>query len=127
MTGFDAIEEVKTVLENTPLSLSGGIYQFSKPLNKEEDEFIEINSLALPETILQNCNVNANIYVNDIVVGTPDNGRMKALTKEVKAAFPYLSSDGNIDISVRDTDIIPDIDNSRHYVNVRLQVMMLNE
>jgi len=127
MTGFDAIEEVKEVLENTPLSMSGGIYQFSKPLNKEDDEFIEINSLALPETILQNCNVNANIYVNDIVVGTPNNGRLKALTKEVNTAFPYLSSDGNIDISVRDTDIIPDIDNSRHYVNMRLQVMMLNE
>jgi tricorn protease-like protein len=126
MTGFDAIKKVKTELDSAELSLTGGIYQFSKPIDVEEDEFIEINALTVPEAILQIANVNVNIYVKDIVVGTPDNGRLETLLNEVKAVFPVSRSDENIHIFPGDTAIIVDVDNNRHYVNLRLQVNMLN-
>ena len=126
MTGFDAIRKVKTELDNAELSLTGGIYQFSKPIDVEEDEFIEINVLTVPEAILQIANVNVNIYVKDIVVGTPDNGRLETLLNEVKAVFPVSRGDENIHIFPGDTAIITDIDNNRHYVNLKLQVDMLN-
>jgi len=126
MTGFDAIKKVKTELDSAELSLTGGIYQFSKPIDVEEDEFIEINALTVPEAILQIANVNVNIYVKDIVVGTPDNGRLETLLNEVKAVFPVSRSDENIHIFLGDTAIIVDVDNNRHYVNLRLQVNMLN-
>jgi len=122
MTGFDAIKKVKTELDSAELSLTGGIYQFSKPIDVEEDEFIEINALTVPEAILQIANVNVNIYVKDIVVGT----RLETLLNEVKAVFPVSRSDENIHIFLGDTAIIVDVDNNRHYVNLRLQVNMLN-
>lgn len=126
MTGFDAIKKVKTELDGAELSLTGGIYQFSKPIDVEEDEFIEINVLAVPEAVLQIANVNVNIYVKDIVVGTPDNERLETLLNEIKAVFPVSKGDENIHIFPGDTAIIVDVDNNRHYVNLKLQVNMLN-
>ena len=126
MTGFDAIGKVKDELDRAGLTLKGGIYQFSKPVNKEDSEYIEINCLALSDEILQKANVNVNIYVKDIVVGTPDNGRLKELTDEIIGVFPISKPDENIHLFLNDTDIVTDIDNSQHYVNLRLRVIMLN-
>jgi hypothetical protein len=126
MTGFDAIKKVKTELDSAELSLTGGIYQFSKPIDVEEDEFIEINVLAIPNVILQLANVNVNIFVKDIVVGTPNNGRLKQLVNEIIQILPVSRSNEDIHIFLGDTAIIPDIENNRHYVNLQLQVVMLN-
>ena len=126
MTGFDAIEKTKEVLDNGSLSITGGIYQFSKPLDFDDEEYIEINVLGVPEMILQKANVNINIFVKDIMVGTPHNKRLRELTNEVKALFPVSESGENIHLFVFSTNISKDIDTGRHYSNLRLEVMMLN-
>lgn len=127
MTGFEAIEKVKQELDKAELSLTGGIYQFSKPLTKTEDEFIEINALPLAEDILQKANVNVNLFVRDVYESTPDNKRLKELASEVLAILPITRSEENIHIFLQDSGVFSDIDNNRHYVNLRLRVIMLNK
>lgn len=126
MTGFDAIEYVFDKLELMSLSLDGGIYQFSKPVNIEETEFIVVNTLAVADGILQKANVNINIFVQDVVPGTPNNGRLKTIMNEVLSQFPFAESGSDIQAFRKDTDIISDSEFNRHFVNVRLEVMMLN-
>ena len=126
MTGFDAIHKVKNELDAMDIELSGGIYEFSKPLDNNEDEYIEINVLALPEAVLQLANVNVNIYVKDIVVGTPDNGRLEKIHDDINSNLPISRPSDNIHIFWNGMSILADTDNSRHYVNMRLLVVMLN-
>ena len=126
MNGFDAIHKVKNELDSMELSLSGGIYQFSKPLDNEDEEYIEINVLAVPQATLQLANVNVNIFVKDIVTGTPDNGRLETLHNEIESNLPVTKGSENIHVFWNGMSILPDIDNSRHYVNMRLIVVMLN-
>jgi hypothetical protein len=126
MNGFDAIRKVKTELDNMDLSLTGGIYQFSKPVDNDDDEYVEINVLAIPQATLQIANVNVNIYVKDVVVGTPDNGRLETLHNEIESNLPITRGSENIHVFWNGMSILPDIDNNRHYVNMRLLVILLN-
>jgi len=126
MTGFDAVNKVYDELSLLTLSLQGGIYQFAKPATIEEPEFIVINVLPVPETVLQKTHVNLNIFVQDVAPGTPDNGRLSELLNEVYSQFPFGKAGDDIQVFKERTAIIEDGDYERHYVNVRLTVLSLN-
>ena len=127
MTGFDAVNKVFDELSLLNLSLQGGIYRFAKPATIEEPEFIVINVLPVPETILQKTHVNLNIFVQDVAPGTPDNGRLSELLNEVYTQFPFAKAGDDIQVFKERTAIIDDGDYERHYVNVRLTVLSLNK
>lgn len=126
MTGFDAVNKVYEELSLLTLSLQGGIYRFAKPATIEEPEFIVINVLPVPETVLQKTHVNLNIFVQDVLPGIPDNGRLSKLFDEVYSQFPFGKAGDDIQVFKERTAIIEDGEYERHYVNVRLTVLSLN-
>jgi hypothetical protein len=126
MTGFNAVEKVYAGLKGLGLPLKGGIYQYTKPVNIEDEEFIVINSLVVPEAILQVAHVNVNLFVRDIEPGTPDNDRLQTLTDEILHTFPFAVSGEDIQVFKDSTSLFEDGDYNRHYVNIRFKVIMLN-
>ncbi len=128
MTGLDALDYLKEKFDNMIIpDLSGGIYLLSKPARVDEPNFIVLNALPVTESILQKAQVNANIFVDDIEPGTPDNGKMKRITNTILADFPFAESGSDIQAYLLDTATYPDSDNNRHFVNVRMEIMMLND
>lgn len=127
MTGFDAVDRVYRDLIGLELSLEGGIYQLTKPMRIEEDEFIVINSLPVFETELQIAHVNVNVFVRDVEPGTPNNDRLKTLVDQINELYPFGAVGQDIQVFKDRTAIIADDDYERHYVNILLKVIMLNK
>lgn len=126
MTGFNAVEKVYTELKGLGLPLKGGIYQYVKPVNIEDEEFIVLNVLVVPEAILQVAYVNLNLFVQDIEPGTPNNDRLQMITDEIIHLFPFGKSGEDIQVFLESTNLFSEGDFNRHYVNIRLKVIMLN-
>jgi len=126
MTGFDAVNRVYLDLKGLDLSLEGGIYQFSKPLRIQEDEFIVINTLPVLETALQVAHVNVNVFVRDIEPGTPNNGRLETLKDEIYELYPFGDVTKEIQVFKDRTAILPEGEQERHFVNLLFKVVMLN-
>lgn len=136
MTGFPAVNRIVEVLNlatvgdiisPAKLSISGGIYPWTKPERQDDDEFIVVNSLRTEDAVLQIVPVNVNVFVKDIEPGTPNNGRLEELAEIVLSLFPDSDITNGIYADNHFTDIIPDSDKDRHYVNIRLKVKMLKK
>lgn len=127
MTGFDAITKVYDELTGAGISVeSENIFQFAKPPRVTPDEFIVLNTLPVADAILQQVFVNCNVYVRDIDVGVPDNFRLEQIGNEVLSLLPISREDEDIHVFLDYSDIIADPENERHYFNIRLEVIMLN-
>lgn len=129
MTTYDVIDaiygEVLTIFPAYP------IYKREKEDEKKFDFWIVINSLPIVDvessqdiSLLQTVSVNVNIHIIDLEKGKPDHVKLKADTKTLVDALPFMLS--GIHVYFGRENVIRETDKMSHYSNIQLTVNLLN-
>ncbi len=123
MTDKHAIQAVYNQIKG--LSLGLNLYKHSSPEDCP-DEYIVINTLPIGSGIIQKCIVNVNIHIKDIEPGKADTVRLDQLTEIVVNHFEEAVSE-NIYMYYQQQKTFAESALKKHYSNIRIEVIMLNE
>ncbi|PKP11954.1 MAG: hypothetical protein CVU09_00200 [Bacteroidetes bacterium HGW-Bacteroidetes-4] len=104
--------------------LLANVYKHSRPTVDAGSEYVVVNSLDIPNKLLQELIVNVNLHVNDINSTVPNTARLEELESNAYNVLDKVHS-GEIDLYIQTSKTFRENSLNEHYVNIRLLVKIL--
>jgi len=122
-----AINRVYTVLKSN-VNITMPVYKYGKPTSITPDEYIVIGALPITGGVLQRCRVNVRFYKRDIADGIPEVTRFENMSTLLMQLLGLNNdSDNGIYIDFENQEMVPLQETGEHFVNIRLDVKILNQ
>ncbi|MDP2234967.1 MAG: hypothetical protein Q8J88_00915 [Bacteroidales bacterium] len=132
-TNFDAIDAIwkRLTAQQIATAISGEIYKLQRPFNSDKEDIV-INALPITETIPQECVVNVNCYVPNLIVKVkgqetkmPDTVRIKQISDLVLSKLENVA-EATFHYFVTNQAVLANESGNEYYSNIRLTFIFTN-
>lgn len=100
------------------------VYKYEKPTEKNDTEYIVINSLPINADVMQKCRVNVNYHIKDKKPGILNEEKLVSGTAAIMAVIEVAEKGWIVEFESQEYHSEPQL--NEHYSNIRLSVKIIN-